>query len=93
MFCTIMISIYLFIYCPAAIYLYYTILKPFRHEYYDRKDLPEMYLPFKRSDIKNWSKIEIYLGALFIAPIRIPMVLFHMALFNILVFIASKGII
>jgi hypothetical protein len=37
----------------------------------DYTDLPELYRPFSRTDYRNWSVLEIYLGAIFLLPWRL----------------------
>lgn len=89
----ILSCIYFFFYCPWAWFTYSRILNSYDHNKHYKPDLPEKYKPFMRYDIINWSKAEIWFGAFILIPIRAPVVLLSMFTFNLVLLIASKGIL
>lgn len=54
-------------------------------------NLPAKYLPFQRYDRKNWNLIEIYLGAIFLLPIRLFLIVISLLLLGFYIFARYRG--
>lgn len=87
----LLVLLYVFIYCPLIISVYYNLLKKYEDPKYLRSDIPEKFQPFRRRDYKNWNKLEIYFGALVLLPLRLIFVLGSLFSFAFVFFIATKG--
>ena len=58
----------------------------------DFSGIDDMYKPFVRYDYKNWSHLEIYLGAIFLLPMRLSMIFISLMICYLALWIGSIGV-
>ncbi|CAD8173929.1 unnamed protein product [Paramecium pentaurelia] len=86
----LLLLLYIVVYCPLIIYVYSSLLKKYEDPKYHRSDIPEKFQPFRRRDYKNWNKLEIYFGAIFLLPLRLIFVLGSLFAFAFVFFVTTK---
>ena len=88
--CKILLTFYLLLGAYSSFNIR-KLYKKFGHSLYQKVDIPEKFLPSRRTDYKNWSPIEMHICSFLLFPIRLLFSLIVIVTFILALLIGTIG--